>query len=191
MLFLFSASLSNIKQQSQLAQLSREAGARTVLTDAIPGSLLHLALFHLSSSAPTLRKAGYSLLDALNTSFSLELALPLHFIEQIHIPKSSSHFVVSVSEQLSVRHPELAVEFTAECLKSMASPLIPLSQKISCVLYLRPWIITISNLLDASFLKDNLGSQLEKFSAEKVTSIINNFLNVIYWWNFDRHLFVN
>lgn len=174
-----------------MAELSREAGARTVMSDAIPGSLLHLALFQLSSSAQALRKSGYSLLDALNTSFSLELALPLYFIDQIHIPKSTSHFVACISEQLSISRPELIVEFAAECLKSMASSTIPMSQKISCMMYLRPWIITTSNLLEDAFVKTKLSMQIEKFSTEKVKSFIFNFLNVVLRVHCNRYDYLN
>lgn len=173
-----SAALASIKQQSKLDELSAGADVHIVHADNIPGTLLHTALFHLGSSVSALRKAGYSLLVALKKSYSLRLSLPLFASESLYIPHLSSIFVTQISQNLSIEHPELAIDFITECTSCLARPKVSLSEKIACVQYLKPWIVAISKLMH-----DTTGGASEAFLGadplrQKIVSDVTVFLSV-------------
>lgn len=168
--------MSTIKQQSQLDDLSAEADARVVRTEDISGILLHLAFFHMRSAESSLRKSGYSLLLALRHSYGLKISFPLFASESVFIPVLSSDFVVQLSGELSINHPELAVAFTSECVSCLGNSKISLKQKIACIQYLKPWIATFSNKVKSH----NLNYEINELQANQKVLSNERFFDVSF-----------
>jgi hypothetical protein len=167
-----SAAVSHIKQQSQLEELSREAGSRVVSPEAVPGSLLHLAFLGLCSPSSVLRKSAYALLSALQSSFNLTASLQLCVPNNFYVPQSPWRLVSSVSNELSKQHPEYALEFITESVAAISRNSTPVSEKNLCLMLMRPWVASLAEMLEIRQVQKSLGDESESvWSAQIETGL--------------------
>ncbi|XP_065324888.1 neurofibromin-like [Gordionus sp. m RMFG-2023] len=136
----------------------------------VPGTLLNMALSHLSTpSLPMLRSAAYNLLCALSSAFNLGLEDELLWADGLSIPPSNCEdlpFVQRISSRLARAHPHLTLDFMEESVSRCTSS----SHVKARLQYTIPWIDNLPR-----FIK-NGGSSCNDTKRKRLVSIINKLL---------------
>jgi hypothetical protein len=106
-----STALTQVRQQRALEDASKWAGTRITNRDAIPGMMLHVALFNMFSESlvsfcsskfiifQATRKAAFLLLCKLRETYHLHLPLPSNHtdIPALYVPSNLRGLAVTVS----------------------------------------------------------------------------------------------
>jgi neurofibromin 1 len=104
--------------------------------DDVPGTLLNIALFNLTSEDQNLRTSAFSLIVSLLRAFEIEFSEPLFAVDCMS--RNDRAFVLYVSEYLARSQPQFTLQFIDESILSLQSASI--LQKALCVEYISPWL---------------------------------------------------
>ncbi|KAI8817571.1 uncharacterized protein EV422DRAFT_541210 [Fimicolochytrium jonesii] len=139
----------------------------------VAGGLLNVAFSTFGSPDPAVRRAGYNLLCALISEFSLSVGIPnlrgdnLFGGKGVFIPLSNQSFLMEISQRIAKAHPELTLSFIGECALGMTR--CGDSGKIASLQYVGPWI-------------DNIAQQVEAVNetTEKLQQTLMMFVDVTF-----------
>jgi hypothetical protein len=142
--------IGRVKQEVEIKETSRLADqeARTFHPSDVPGTLLHLGLLNLGSTAQQTRNAAYNLCVQLYFHFNMHAELPLAGSAHVTLPANTLPFVVKTSEALAKTEPHFTFEFLRECLHSLQREGLPMRLKLLCIEYMIPWLRNLARFAD-------------------------------------------
>lgn len=118
---------------------------------------------HTSCSAPyahisTSKESLLSQRKVRIISFSADLLYSYSTLA-IFVPGRASAFVSQLSDKLAVFAPQLTLDFIQEVAAGISK--LPVSQRISCLQYMSPWVRNLSQFTDpSSRLYEHSGAKL-------------------------------
>ncbi|KAF9540942.1 Ras GTPase activating protein ira2 [Mortierella hygrophila] len=122
--------------------------ARVIRPNDVPGTLLTMALFNLSSPDSALRLASYNLLCALSDTFKFDTGNQLLSAKGLCIPTNNAPFIRRMSEMLARTESHLTLEFLTECFVGFQKT--PKALKPRCLEFVSPWLSNLAKYCRSS-----------------------------------------
>ncbi|EKM59988.1 uncharacterized protein PHACADRAFT_115378 [Phanerochaete carnosa HHB-10118-sp] len=124
----------------------------------VVATLLHIGMVNIGSDNEELRVASYELLCSVCTYLDFE-GKPVVPTKAIFVPGRASAFVSQLSDKLAGFAPQLTLDFIQEVAAGISK--LPVSQRISCLQYMSPWVRNLSQFTDpTNRLHDHNGAKL-------------------------------
>ncbi|KAG0019213.1 Ras GTPase activating protein ira2 [Podila clonocystis] len=142
--------ISAIAKTKQRFLASKPAiySARVIRPNDVPGTLLTMAMFNLSSPDSALRLASYNLLCALSDTFKFDTGNQLLSAKGLCIPTNNSSFMRRMSEMLARTESHLTLEFLTECFVGFQKT--PRALKPRCLEFVSPWLSNLAKYCRSS-----------------------------------------
>ncbi|KAF9922254.1 Ras GTPase activating protein ira2 [Linnemannia zychae] len=121
---------------------------RVIRPNDVPGTLLTMALFNLSSPDSALRLASYNLLCALSDTFKFDTGNQLLSAKGLCIPTNNAPFIRRMSEMLARTESHLTLEFLTECFVGFQKT--PKALKPRCLEFVSPWLSNLAKYCRSS-----------------------------------------
>ncbi|KAF9431608.1 Ras GTPase activating protein ira2 [Entomortierella beljakovae] len=122
--------------------------ARVIRPNDVPGTLLTMAMFNLSSPDSALRLASYNLLCALSDTFKFDTGNQLLSARGLCIPTNNAPFIRRMSEMLARTESHLTLEFLTECFVGFQKT--PKALKPRCLEFVSPWLPNLAKYCRSS-----------------------------------------
>ncbi|KAF9111158.1 Ras GTPase activating protein ira2 [Mortierella sp. AM989] len=135
-------------KQRHLTSKPPNLNARVIRPNDVPGTLLTMAMFNLSSPDHALRLASYNLLCALSDTFKFDTGNQLLSAKGLCIPINNAPFIRSMSEMLAGAESHLTLEFLSECFVGFQKT--PKSLKPRCLEFVAPWLSNLTKYCRSS-----------------------------------------
>ncbi|KAF8979403.1 Ras GTPase activating protein ira2 [Entomortierella lignicola] len=135
-------------KQRYLASKPPNHNARVIRPNDVPGTLLTMAMFNLSSPDSALRLASYNLLCALSDTFKFDTGNQLLSAKGLCIPTNNAPFIRSMSEMLAKTESHLTLEFLSECFVGFQKT--PKALKPRCLEFVSPWLVNLAKYCRSS-----------------------------------------
>ncbi|KAF8943228.1 Ras GTPase activating protein ira2 [Haplosporangium gracile] len=135
-------------KQRFLATKPASYNARVIRPNDVPGTLLTMALFNLSSPDSALRLASYNLLCALSDTFKFDTGNQLLSAKGLCIPTNNAPFIRRMSEMLARTESHLTLEFLTECFVGFQKT--PKALKPRCLEFVSPWLSNLAKYCRSS-----------------------------------------
>lgn len=157
---------------------------RALQPSDVPGTLINIALFNLTSNDQNLRAGAYNLVNELSTFFKYETLVPTSQVEGessmtckvrltllvgLLIPNNSLGLVVELSGSFATSAPHLTLDFLKEWTIGFTKA--DLSQKTACLYYVAPWLVNLDR-----FARPSREGGIE--TVEQVGEIMRSLLSV-------------
>ncbi|KAG0011185.1 Ras GTPase activating protein ira2, partial [Entomortierella chlamydospora] len=135
-------------KQRYLSSKPANHNARVIRPNDVPGTLLTMAMFNLSSPDSALRLASYNLLCALSDTFKFDTGNQLLSAKGLCIPTNNAPFIRSMSEMLARTESHLTLEFLSECFVGFQKT--PKALKPRCLEFVSPWLTNLAKYCRSS-----------------------------------------
>ncbi|KAG0221205.1 Ras GTPase activating protein ira2 [Mortierella sp. GBA43] len=135
-------------KQRFLASKPANYSTRVIRPNDVPGTLLTMAMFNLSSHDSALRLASYNLLCALSDTFKFDTGNQLLSAKGLCIPTNNAPFIRRMSEMLARTESHLTLEFLSECFVGFQKT--PKTQKPRCLEFVSPWLSNLAKYCRSS-----------------------------------------
>ncbi|KAI1294478.1 Ras GTPase activating protein ira2 [Mortierella claussenii] len=135
-------------KQRFLASKPANYSARVIRPNDVPGTLLTMAMFNLSSPDSALRLASYNLLCALSDTFKFDTGNQLLSAKGLCIPTNNAPFIRRMSEMLARTESHLTLEFLTECFVGFQKT--PKALKPRCLEFVSPWLSNLAKYCRSS-----------------------------------------
>ncbi|KAF9579343.1 Ras GTPase activating protein ira2, partial [Lunasporangiospora selenospora] len=135
-------------KQRFLAAKPPNYSARVIRPNDVPGTLLTMSMFNLSSPDSALRLASYNLLCALSDTFKFDTGNQLLNAKGLCIPTNNAPFIRRMSEMLARTESHLTLEFLTECFVGFQKT--PRSLKPRCLEFVAPWLPNLAKYCRSS-----------------------------------------
>ncbi|KAG0047826.1 Ras GTPase activating protein ira2 [Gryganskiella cystojenkinii] len=122
--------------------------ARVIRPNDVPGTLLTMSMFNLSSPDSALRLASYNLLCALSDTFKFDTGNQLLSAKGLCIPTNNAPFIRRMSEMLARTESHLTLEFLTECFIGFQKT--PKALKPRCLEFVSPWLSNLAKYCRSS-----------------------------------------